>query len=114
MRAILISGSILAVTFGYGIAAASDVDGTYVGAMTLVKNAGGRCPAGREITIVVKDGKVPVSWRKEPGEAVVQPDGSFAATVAGARSAGKISGGSLENDLSDGTCAYRWSLKRQP
>jgi hypothetical protein len=60
------------------------LDGTYVGFMTLLKGPQARCPAGQTITIVVKDGKVPVSWRKEPAEAVVQPD------------------------------TYNWSLKRQP
>jgi len=116
-RETVVIGAMLSMTIllgGAARAAAADVDGTYVGNMTLLKGSPTRCPAGRTITVVVKDGKVPVSWRKEPAEAVVQSDGTFTASVGGAQSAVKISGDKLENDIGDSGCTYNWSLKRQP
>ena len=95
---------------------AADFDGTYTGAWKLVRDNSGRsrCPPDRTFTITVQDGKFETSWRRQPGEVVLKPDGSFQTTIAGASVSGQIRGDSLEADIADATCVYHWSLKRQP
>ena len=111
---ILVSGLVLAGVPGFVSAASSEFDGTYSGEMKLMPGGSPRCPPGRTVTLTVKDGKVPVSWRKEPGEAVIKLDGSFAGAVGGAKASGKITGDKLEKEIGDANCTYQWSLKRDP
>jgi hypothetical protein len=99
-----------------GDADAGDLDGTYAGTMRLVKDSSGknRCPADRQMTVTVQEGKFATSWRQQRGEVALRPDGTFKSTVAGADVSGQIRDGKLESDISDGTCSYNWSLQRQP
>ena len=96
--------------------AAAEVDGTYTGTMKLVRDASGknRCPTDAPMTVTVKDGKFTTSWRRQPGEVTLNPDGTFKSKISGADISGQIREESFETDFSDGTCTYHWSLKRQP
>ncbi len=87
-------------------------DGTYVGQMGLVADTTGKCPAGRPLTIAIKDGTVPINWRQTPGTANISSAGRISGSVAGATMTGEIVGTSLNAEIGDGGCRYRWTLTR--
>lgn len=114
MRFAVTSFVVVFVVFGPSAQAASPFDGVYRGSYTPSGNGNTRCPAGKDFSVNVVDGKFSYAGAGEGERATasIAADGSFSAQSGQRYLQGKIQSGQMIATTSGSRCNYSWSLRK--
>lgn len=89
-------------------------DGVYMGTSTRYVAERRDCPHPGVVTLAVHNGQFDYRWdRMTDVLASVSPDGSVQGASADITLSGRLDGGELTGDISNGTCALHFTTQRQ-